>query len=275
MATEILAGPLGEIQRASTADGGTALSTTAAFIQFPLGTQWVSITPRNFSSPTAVVKWLLNPWLFVLKTADLLATRPTDYSEAAQDNNTATDVDLSSLDTLANRDMVLIGSHVPFAGLYVDVDGTNSNASVSSFFYWNGVIWVDTGATDGTMPVGTTLAQDGSVTWTVPTPWQTANLADITPFAGYTLAAEEFPGKREKLYWIRWTVGAALDSTTTLDSISSINRSTNYSEWMAGQVFESMLATGPGEWGCIQALTSAGTANLIVNVAGRRGGKFR
>ena len=226
MATEILAGPLGEIRAASTTDGGTALSTTAAYLQFPLGTQWVSITPRNFSSPTAVVKWLLNPWLFVLKTADLLATRPTDYSEAAQDNDTATHVDLSSLDTLANRDMVLIGSHVPFAGLYADVDGPNANASVSSFYYWNGVIWVDTGATDNTASGGVTLAVDGSVTWTVPTPWQTASLVDIAALAGYSIASEEFSGKREKLYWIRWTVDAALDSATTLDSISSINRST-------------------------------------------------
>lgn len=274
MATEILAAQLGEIRAASAANGGTALSTTAVYIQFPLGTQWVSITPRNLVT-AVVVKWLLNPWLRVFKTLDLLATRPTDYSETAQDASTATLVDLSSLNTLAHRDMCLIGSHMPFAGLYVDVIAANANASVSSLDYWSGKEWITAAATDGTASAGVTLAVDGSITWTVPMPWQAMTLADIAPLSGYSLTTEEFPGKHEKLYWMRWTVSAALDTDTTLASVVAINRSTAYSEWMSGQKFEELLATGPLGYGCLQAATDAGTANLIVNVAARREGKLR
>src|SRR3990167_10885656 len=105
MATEIISGiQFGEERVASTAGGGTALTTTAAFIRLPRITKYIGMVPRNFAT-AVVAKYHLNPWLTILKTADALATAPTDYSNAGQDlSAAAAGVVLSSLDTLANGD---------------------------------------------------------------------------------------------------------------------------------------------------------------------------
>lgn len=257
MATEILSGPLGELRAASTAGGGTSLTTTVVRIPLPLGSKWVSITPRNLST-AVVAQVLLNPWIAVLKTADGGATF-VDYAEAAQDGSTATDVDLSSLDTLANGDALYVGSHLPFSGVAIDVDGTNGTASVTlAVDYWDGDSWANITPSDGTASGGTTLGQDGSVTWTVPSDWAMHAIPDAGP----------------ALYWTRWTVDVALDASTTLNSMLAINRSTVYSELVSGQAFEEAVTVGPGGVASVQARTDAGTANLIVNVATRGGGRF-
>src|SRR5688572_15941194 len=133
---ETLSGPLGEIRRAS-ALTGTAMSTTAALTLLPKGTAHVYLTPRNFST-AVVVGVAVNPYLIVLKTDDLLVTAPDDYSDAAQDGSTTTDIVLSSLDTAANGDFLYVGSHIPFRGVTVDVDAANGTASVLTVKYWDG-----------------------------------------------------------------------------------------------------------------------------------------
>lgn len=270
MATEVLSGPLGELRAASTADGGTAVTSTAARLVLPRGTKWVSMTPRAFAT-AKVVKFNFNPWITVLKTTDLLATQGniTDYSIEAQDNSTSTSVTLSSLDTLANLDAVYIGSHLPFSGLAVDVDGTNSTASVLSVFYWNGTAWADTSATDGTDNGGATLGQDGNITWTVPSAWATTSLSKAV-----TTAAKGVGVLTNELFWVRLTVSAALDSSVTLDHVLAINRSTAYAELVEGQVFEEAITVGPGGVCSVTHLTDAGTASLVVNVATRQNGMF-
>ena len=173
MATEILEGPLGEWRAASTAAGGTALTTTALRIPLPRGSKMVQLIPRNFST-AVVAQFNTNPWLTILKTTDLLATAAaiTDYSEQAQDLDTATDVDLSSLSTIAALDAVYVGALVPFRGVEIDVDAANVNASVLTVKYWNGSAWTDITATDGTDSAGASMAIDGNVTWTVPASWE-------------------------------------------------------------------------------------------------------
>src|SRR3972149_4552495 len=142
MATEILQGPLGEVRAVSTAGGGTALTTTAARVVLPRGTKWLSLIPRALTGAD-VVQFNFNPWLTIIKTTDLLATQAniTDYSDAAQDSSAATDVDLSSLSTLANLDAVYVGSHLPFSGVEVDIDAANGTASVLTVTYWDGSAW--------------------------------------------------------------------------------------------------------------------------------------
>ena len=71
------------------------------------------------------------------------------------------------------------------------------------------------------------------------------------------------------IYWTRWEWSATLDSPTTLDQILAINRLTNYAELGAGQHIETTVDFGPGGISGVEALTDAGTANLIVNVATR------
>lgn len=262
MATETRPENIGEIRAASTASGGTALSTTVARIVLPLGTRSVALIPRN-ASGAAVCRFNFNPYLMVLKTADSLATAPTDYSDNAQDGSTSTDVTLSSLNTLANGDALYIGAHVPFSGVVVDVDGANGDASVLTVEYWNGSAWTNITATDGTASGGATFAIDGSVTWTVPSAWERGGPRNGS---GYELLSNR--------YWTRWTVSAALDAAVTLNSMIGISRSTDYAELPFGTTYEKSIVVGHGGWSSVNALTDAGTGNLVVNCETRHDGRF-
>jgi hypothetical protein len=266
LVTNTLAAPLGELRAASTAAGGTALTTTAQVIPFPAGTAYATVEGRNYT--TAVVsKVALVPWLTILKTADLLATA-TDYSSEAQDADAATDVTLSSLDTFANGDAVYIGSHLPFRGVLCDVDAANGTASVLSADYWDGNSWEALTVTDGTASGGATFAVDGAITWTMPTDWATTPLADAVATTGAAV-----PHRRAQLYWARLKVSAALDSSTTLNSMYALARSTAYAELVTGRLLEFGITRGHGGVAGVEALTNAGTANLIVNVAAAAGSR--
>lgn len=266
MATETWAGPLGEMRAASTASGGTALSTTALVVPLPAGTAHVSVEGRNYST-AVVARIALVPWLTVLKTLDLLATA-TDYSDAAQDANTGTDVVLSSLGTFASGDALYLGSHIPFRGVYADVDAANANASVLSGDYWDGDSWAALTVTDGTASTGVTFAVDGAITWTMPSDWAPTDLSSSVATTGAAV-----PQRGAKLYWVRLKVSAALDSSTTLNSLLALARSTAYAELVSGRVLEFATTRGHGGVAGIEALTDAGTANLIVNVAARAGSR--
>lgn len=268
MSTEVLAGQVGEIRAASTASGGTALTTTATYIQLPKGSYHAFVTPRNFST-AVVAKFIFNPWLTVLKTTDNMLTAPTDYSEYAQDADASTLVDVSALSTLANGDFLLIGSHLPFRGVYIDVYGANAaGTATTAVYYWNGSAWADSSATNGTFST-MTFAVDGLVYWTVPTAWAATTLKKLYPYT----PDSQYTGLN--YYWTRWSVSAALaDTDVTFSSMVAANRSTAYAELLSGQAFEERISRGLNAVGCIEALTDAGTANLIVNVATVRDGRF-
>jgi hypothetical protein len=348
MASEVLSGGLGEIRAVSTAGGGTALSTTAVYI--PLTYQnahHLFITPRNFAT-AVVAKFSLNPWLTVLKTADAMATAPTDYSVYAQDGAVSPVITLSALGTYANGDYVLLGSHAPIRGFRGELTANvNVDASVMTVYYWNGTAWADTSATDGTIsPAGTTLGADGIVYWTPPTAIRAGKLVDMlascttgtgtvtsSPVAlkpernvitmtvtgtctvclppgatGYARSGTAtVVGSPQSLvagnntvditattgtlfidysittpiaqayisqYWYQVRFSVALDAATTLEALLAMNQSTAYAELISGQTFEEKINVGPGGFGCVEALTDAGTANLIVNVAAANGGRL-
>ena len=261
------AGPLGEGRAISTAGGGTALSTTPAFIQIPAGVKHLALTPRNFT--TAVVAQLIrNPWLVVLKTADDLAT-VTEYSDEAQDASTATSVVLSSLGTAAQGDYLFVGSHKPFRGVAIDVDGPNSNASVLTVRYpsLSNLNWFTISATDGTASGGVSLAQDGNVTWTDPADdWLKLSLVQLdTELSGGQTPGATVKHRTAPLYWTRWEWSAALDSAVTLDHMLAMNRSTVYEEYVSGQTLELQISRGVFGDGCLEARVDAGTGNLVVN----------
>lgn len=274
--TEILEGGLGELRAASTAGGGTALTTTAGYIALPRGTQHVYLTARNFST-AVVAQFLLNPYLVILRTQDTLASA-TDYSNVAQDGDATTEVVLDAQDTAANGDYLYVGSHLPFGGVYVDVsadsneaNGTESTLTVN---YWGPAGWTSISATDGTKSGSTTLATDGGVTWTVPTGWVAASLVDINSPTPGSSSVELNTYKNEKLYWTRWQFSVQLDALVRLDAMLAISRSSVYGELVSGQEFGLTAHRGLGGYGCVQAKTDAGTANLIVNVAADKGGRL-
>lgn len=272
MATQTLAGPLGDIRQLG-ADGGVALSTTVARTFIPPGTKWISLTARNFTT-AVVAQYSFNPWLTIFKTTDdlVLETNLTDYSDNAQDNSDTTDVTLSSLDTAANGDALYVGAEIPFEGVYADVDAANGTASVLTINYWNGTAWTDTSNTDSTDSGGVTLAVDGANTWTTPTDWVKASIYEIQTVldGNENSTLRNFGLFRHPLYWTQWTVSAALDSSTTLNSMLAIRRaSANYAELIEGQVLEQAISVGPGGYISFDARTDAGTGNLVATVAGR------
>ncbi len=272
-ATDSYSGPLKEVRSVSTAGTGTAITTTSAFILLPggyNGFNWLQLMPRNFATAN-LMQISLNPWLVVLKTQDNLATF-TDYTAMANDSDTATIVTLSSMSTAAAQDYLYVGAEEPFAGVYIDVVLTNSTASALTVKYWNGTTWADITATDNTGGA-TSLANDGTVTWTVPAPgtsWVQAPLAGTllpTPTAVDNTDAV----LKTALYWVRFEWAAGLDASTTLATISAISRSVGM-ELASGQPFEEQVFRGIGGIGCIQAVVDSGvggTGNLVVNVGVR------
>lgn len=270
MATETRAGRVKDIRALSTASGGTALTTTAAYILFPEGTEYITVTPRNFST-AVVARWILCPYLIVLRRDGLyLKGSFQDMSSGAQDADTDTDVVLSSLNTAANNSYMYVGCYEPFRGVRVDIDSANGTASVITVNYWNGTAWTDSADTDGTDSGGASMAVDGSIVWTVPTAWRAAELASIEN-NGVKVG---LPHEDASLYWTRWQFSAQLDGPTTANSFTGLNRSTAYGEFVSGQAWEQTVVMGPKGHAAIEALTNAGTANLIVNGAIVRSGEF-
>ena len=257
-----------ELRSLTAANGGTAVTGLVTFGLLP-GTQYVKIHSRAFSTAVGL-QYALNPYLAVLKTTDAGATW-TDYSSAAQDEDTATHVDLSSLSTLANGDAVFIGATTPFRGVDVDVDGANGNSSVLTASYWNGSAWVDTSDTDGTISSGKTMGQDGTITWSVPSAWSAGSLNNILQNlagGGSSTAAAAPQYGYQDLFWVRLEVGAALDSAVSLDSIHALAGSTAYAELTAGDdVVE--LAANYGEFGAVELTVTTGTVNTVVTVGGK------
>ena len=267
--SQTIAAEFSEVRAASTASGGSALTTTASLISIPFGTNWISLTPRNFVACN-VARYLLNPYLLIVRTSDALVTTGnlSDISDEMQDGDTTT-ASFNSFDIAANGDFLYVGAAIPFRGAAVDVTNTNTvGGTTLTVKYWNGA-WSDISATDGTTSGADTFGVDGNVTWTVPATWVKTSL-----FAsGDTLLRSSWSGV--DLYWTRWETNAIFDTTVSVAQIRALNRSTAYSEWLEGQTYEQAIQTGgPGGVACIEALTDAGTANLLVNVATGRGETF-
>lgn len=129
----------------------------------------------------------------------------TDYSSAANDNSAATDVVASSLDTLANGDWLLFSAPSPFIGVAIDMDATtvNANAANTTCAYWNGAWTAVSNLVDGT-DTGPNFAQDGQITWALPSDWITSEIDGVTA------------------YQLRCYTSAALDSSTTIDEVDAI-----------------------------------------------------
>jgi hypothetical protein len=206
------------------------------------------------------VQVALCPFIAVLKTTDSFATsaNTTDYTDAAQDSSTSTTLVLSSL---ATSGAVWVGSHVPFRGLSIDVNAANTNAATMVATYYNTAgTMASLSVTDGTAITGGTLQQDGLVTWTMPTDWQSEKLSTVAS------AGDGIPYRGNLLYWAKITAGAALDSSTTQNSWIGLNRSTAYHEISAAAPELSMkVMRGIGGISGVEVKCDAVTANVIVN----------
>ena len=267
MATDIIEAGLGH-QRLAGASKGVALTTTAAHTGFHQGTKHIALIPRNFST-AVVVRGAYCPYLVVLTTIDALATRPLNYTTPAQDGSTATSVSLISLPTLANGGAIWIGGMVKYRGAHLDVDGANDQANNLTVHYPGAdLLLTDISDTDAT-DTGASLAQDGTVTWTVPAAWPTATLREICARNAIAITSSRFEYDNDKMYWTRWTWNATMGTATTLDHILGLNESTAYFEWPVGLAKVERVHMGVGKNGVsgIELLTDGGTGNCIVNCA--------
>ena len=269
---DTIAVPIGELRGVSTAGGGTSISTTAVRVPFPTQCDFMQFEGRAFTT-AVVLQVLLNPWLVIVKTTDLLVAQANatldGIGSPSVNQSDGTALVMGAFDTIANKNALYIGAHLPFAGLDVTVGSVNSVASVMTVKYWKtNSTWTTTSATDNTAAVGATLAQNGTVTWTVPTDWQKATLdsgVNAAPKAtGDTTTLHGSPFN-DPLYWVRLEVSAALTNPTTITKMLSINRSTVYAEYPPGVFFEERFMQGMGGIGAVQARTDAGTGSLIIN----------
>lgn len=270
MAQDVIEAGLGQ-QRLAGAANGVVLGTTAVYVGFHQGTKHISLLPRNFAT-AVVARAAYTPYGVFLKTHDALLTPPTNYTEVAQDGSVATSITLSSLPTLANGGALWVGAAVRYRAAHIDVDAVNATTSNLTVHYpAEGTLTLtDISDTDNT-DTGASLAQDGTVTWTVPagTLWTPTTLREIAAANAIAITGTRFAYDEDKLFWTRWTWNAAMDSATTLDHMLLLNESTAYFEWPVGLAKVERVHMGLGRNGVsgLELLTDAGTGNLLVNCA--------
>lgn len=267
-------GPFGEIRGASTAAGNAitaAVTAPAALCAWPVGAQYLYLEGRNYGT-AVTVQFTLNPYLTIIKTTDNLAANAnaTDYSEVAQNNKPVTGAVV--LSSFATSHALWLGADVPFRGVFAEVSAANGSAGTVAATYYSqtGPTMASLSISDGTIVTGASFGTSAAITWTVPTDWTAATLR----VAGG--AANAVQGGGLVKYWVRFTTSGAFDSSTTLNQLLSLNRSTSGAPLTSGRPGLWMeLPTGANKAGCIEAKTDAGTASLVVIVATGPGGVFK
>lgn len=130
--------------------------------------------------------------------------------DRGQSNATGT-----TLDSAQAADFIYLGFDFPVRGVEVDVVSANATASVLAATYSkDDDTFAGLTETDGTASGGASLAQDGQITWTVPTDWAKSDLRTV-------LSDDLAPGAQ--LYWVRLAFGGGLDADTELNTISALN----------------------------------------------------
>ncbi len=130
----------------------------------------------------------------------------TDLTAALTDRNTAT-TSGTSLNSMTSSDILYVNLAFSTRGLAVDVGTPNDQNHALTGTYWNGTAWAALAAlSDGTNAGAGTLAQDGLITWTLPT----AHIAN-SPVEGFITG-----------HWIKLVVAGTLKSTTTILELTGL-----------------------------------------------------
>lgn len=123
----------------------------------------------------------------------------------------ATALDISSLDTVANGDWILVGSDAVFAGILLEFLNTDSSSRTLTIEYWNGA-W--TAVPAAKVPLDLT----GGSTLSAPQP-RALNGSGTFSRSGMILFQNSLSGwvtttfNSINAYWIRLSVNAALDAS--------------------------------------------------------------
>ena len=181
------------------------LAAALTFAQCRVAPPWANAVEVHCPSATLEqISLALSPRLFKVFHYDASADEYKDLTAPLLDRNTSK---LATLASFATADYLYVGCKDRFRGLAVDVVTVNTEASVMTAEKGqsNGG-WVALAIAGNTTiaPAGTTLGQDGLITWTVPTDWQLSRVNGIDAF------------------WVRLIVSAALTATVTLDQIQCL-----------------------------------------------------
>lgn len=164
------------------------------------------------------ISLLFCPKLYRVVFYDASAAAGSQYIDLTSnlvDRNTSTSTG-TTLDAWATGDALYVGVElVRFRGLNVDAGNLHTgDASVMTGKFWNGSAWTNATISDGTLSGGKTLAQDGLITWTVPTTW----VARTLPL--------DSPKITIPCYWMQFTVSVALDADISLVQLTAMANTT-------------------------------------------------
>ncbi|MYD95647.1 MAG: hypothetical protein F4Y02_18630 [Chloroflexi bacterium] len=187
------------------------------------GTTWTQHAGQ-FANPTAV-----------LRTGDSGQTY-ADLTHAVSDADAGTYGHLDSLGAVSDGAWLLVGGKAPFAAVAIEMNAAaNGNAAELAAEYWNGLAWTTVDElSDGTAQGGKTLARDGDVRFEEPANWRETTINGLEAF------------------WLRLTVGSALDSSTRINELAV--REVRKAD--AFLVIGSQLARVSGETGAPRLSTS-------------------
>lgn len=128
----------------------------------------------------------------------------TDYTAAVGDDNPATYADLSSLDTLANGDWLVVGADGPFRQILLIFAANNVNLTAATLTvqYWNGTTWRSAfNPVDGSAKSGKTLGQTGTIEFDFPDDWAVTTIDSVDA------------------YYVRLSVSAALSAAVHITEL--------------------------------------------------------
>jgi hypothetical protein len=114
---------------------------------------------------------------------------------------------ISSLDTVANGDWIVVGFDEIVSGFFIDMTANvNSNAETLAAHYWNGSAWTAVASlSDGTETGGTTtFGQDGEITFDTPADWAQNTIDSSTK------------------YWLRLSVTGALSASVEITEADAV-----------------------------------------------------
>lgn len=187
----------------------------------------------------------LNPRIKDLEFYDASATAYVNLIANLSDR-VATTGSGTTLDAMQTTDILYIGCEEQFGGVYVDMTASvNANAAVIDAEYWNGSAWTDLTETDGTASGGAMFAQDGAITWTVPTDWATTTV-----------------NKSPQLFFVRIKAGAALSADVEIADMHTLNEDTNRGYFEAGMAYQFSLNID--KVGAFEVVLASGTDTLNV-----------
>jgi hypothetical protein len=173
----------------------------------------------------------------------------TSISSTLSDKSLANQDDSQTVGlVLANTDYVYIAQRYPFTSIFMHMDTVNTNASVMSVQYWDGIAWrnaVD--VMDGTSTGGNTLAKSGMIQFSLDDEYTWNKVFDtedtVSPTELSTL-------KVYNCYWARLKVSATLSASTDSKEIgycfTNSQRLKDFDVELDGYL--SSFATGKTDW---------------------------